>query len=449
MSLAEFYIENGIDPEWDAPSGMDAFLRRHARENEDGDDIPIEIDRPSDRWPQEEYPAPAGNRKRGRDDESEDSADGDRAATGPRSGPVASISFSNEHEDGGDSSSRCRPAKRRRHGRDAPLVAFHRPFPCAFLTKRGGCRFRATCSYHHGVPEICGCHFPRCPKGHPHRRAPRRCDHGALGACRWNSLGECSFHHGVAESCACTSLQCPRAHPNRVRRNGAERAERNARMLFLGTSSVEDVKCNVSHIHAKFREWISAASLGEVQGDPIVGVTVDPERKYAFVEFQKAEMATACLAAFNNLVLEGWGEVTLERPKAHDPSLAPAPDPSLAALLDASRLGPNVAALDPVNTEQTTGGKKAEGVRGETIVSLLKWSRSILDMPVTGPQFNNGTTIMTKKSKRLKKAAENEARQRDNTNHYRKWRKEQKALNKGVSNKELRKRYLHLFPQKR
>ena len=123
------------------------------------------------------------------------------------------------------------------------------------------------------------------------------------------------------------------------------------RLLFLGTLSVEGAKCNALRIHAKLWEWISVASLGKVQGGPVVGVTVDPERKYAFVEFQKVKMVIICLTAFNNLVLEGWGEVTLERPKAHDPSLAPTPDPSLAVLLDVSRLqsNPGTTSMVPGN----------------------------------------------------------------------------------------------------
>lgn len=117
--------------------------------------------------------------------------------------------------------------KKKRIRLDGPdlVVAFGRPFPCAFWKRPGGCKFRASCSYHHGVAQHCNCHEVACPKGHPERRAPRACDHGGPHNCRWNTLGECSFHHGDPTPCDCDSLTCPRAHLQRVVRQKKLRQE--------------------------------------------------------------------------------------------------------------------------------------------------------------------------------------------------------------------------------
>ena len=40
------------------------------------------------------------------------------------------------------------------------------PTGCRYMA---GCRFRETCSYHHGDPTICYCTDPYCMKGHPNR----------------------------------------------------------------------------------------------------------------------------------------------------------------------------------------------------------------------------------------------------------------------------------------
>lgn len=187
MSIAEFYVDNGIDAEdWDAPNGMGNFLRSHAEDNTNNN-----------------------NRKRGRDDYDDDDEMQQPDAVHSNSGTAEASNF--------------RPAKRLKSGRN--LVSFETPFPCAF-TRKGGCRYRATCSYHHGVAVACDCDNIDCDKGHPHRRPPQRCDHGRKTECRWNLLKECSFHHGIPATCFCDSIDCTRAHPTRVKRNTEERANR-------------------------------------------------------------------------------------------------------------------------------------------------------------------------------------------------------------------------------
>ena len=105
-------------------------------------------------------------------------------------------------------------AKRRRQN-GADLILFDQPFACAFSV----CRFRATCSYHHGEAIPCNCDNFHCPRGHPHRRRPEACDHGGPHQCRWNQMGECSFHHGVATPCECDNINCQMAHVRRVKKN--------------------------------------------------------------------------------------------------------------------------------------------------------------------------------------------------------------------------------------
>mmetsp|Transcript_3370 Transcript_3370/g.5530 ORF Transcript_3370/g.5530 Transcript_3370/m.5530 type:complete len:292 (+) Transcript_3370:192-1067(+) len=106
------------------------------------------------------------------------------------------------------------PANRKRRRRDDAVVTFDAPHPCGFGASR--CRFRLSCSYHHGDPTPCDCDAEYCERGHAHRRPPRPCDHGMR--CRWNTLLECSFHHGDPQPCDCNSIDCPKAHLRRTKR---------------------------------------------------------------------------------------------------------------------------------------------------------------------------------------------------------------------------------------
>jgi len=117
----------------------------------------------------------------------------------------------------------------------------------------------------------------------------------------------------------------------RVRRNAEARLERsrdlarekpefadqNAGRLFLG-SPMDRAFLTEQYIHEKFNSWIETAASEKMEGDPIIEVQVDSEQKFAFIEFRKSEMASACLSYLNNLVLDGWGKVKLERPKVYD-----------------------------------------------------------------------------------------------------------------------------------
>ncbi|KAL7530080.1 hypothetical protein ACHAWF_003236, partial [Thalassiosira exigua] len=335
MSVADFYVDNCVEPDWDAPHGMEGFLQR-GREPQESSEQPLR-----------------DNRKRGRDEDYFDGEGCGRYGQGAFRGPTPDSAGIRSNPFPTNDESSLRPAKRARRSRE--LVQFGVPFPCAFERRRGGrgggCRYRLSCSYHHGVPEPCACDSPACPRGHAHRRAPRRCDHGSVDACRWNGLGECSFHHGIPEACRCDSTRCPRAHPSRTRRNDAARTERkrslarerpeladkNARELFLGVGEQKGVM--EDEVRAKFNSWIrtSAPAEVDVEDDPIVGVKISAELNCAFLEFRTAELAAACLV-WDGLHLEGWGKIRLERSKLYDPSAVPVPDPGGPIALDISRL---------------------------------------------------------------------------------------------------------------
>ena len=152
-----------------------------------------------------------------------------------------------------------RPTKRRRQtGPD--LVAFDAPFPCAFRP----CRYRATCTYHHGVPIPCDCDDAGCPRGHAHRRRPQACDHGATHQCRWNRMRECSFHHGIEESCDCDDVDCRRAHPRRTKKNREVRQQirkEAKRKKERKAKRKKERKDNKGKSH--YTQWRDAQETGE------------------------------------------------------------------------------------------------------------------------------------------------------------------------------------------
>lgn len=323
--------------------------------------------------------------------------------TGKRSREDDSIAYVHYAQQGRGPSD-DRPAKRRR---GPELVPIYKPFPCGFGAR---CRFRATCSYHHGIAQRCDCDNVTCAKGHPHRRAPRRCIHGSR--CRWMTLGECSFHHGCSELCTCDDFFCLKAHHHRVVRQTEIRQEhkkralkstqRNERKLFVGNvpfGTTED------ELKACFENALRQGSSLEETAleNAVTNVSVLPTDRYAFMEFQSSQLATACLA-LNGIMLPGdKGRITIQRPADFDASLQEEDEEGTAIHLVTTFL--DIAAV-----KRST--KEKRGSTGAT---------------------KNASKGSPKKAKKAKKAK----------SHYQIWKRAQKS---GETNLQKRKRYMELFP---
>ena len=113
---------------------------------------------------------------------------------------------------------------------------------------------------------------------------------------------------------------------------------RHARRLYVGNipEGLTDAQVH-GFFHDAIAKAMGHASASDID-DPILSVYINPERRFAFIEFKTMEMTSACME-FDGINVMGRGKVKVKRPNDFNPALAPDMNPDALPKFDISRLG--------------------------------------------------------------------------------------------------------------